>query len=136
MKEQVAKGFHGLHNYANEYWFQHLLQCGRDLYALDASGLLRSRLRTLLEGCWKGMPGNAAHSLKLDDTTTADKICGELAVFGDFDQIREMGFDMQTFRAHLVQERHAHEAAESMSLLGILSPSLTQSRTSRLRTGA
>ncbi|EXJ71755.1 uncharacterized protein A1O5_05565 [Cladophialophora psammophila CBS 110553] len=111
-KVRVAKGFHGLHNYANEYWFQHILQCARDLINLDSSGIMVSALRTLQERYWKGKPGHAAQSLKLDDTTTANEICKELAVLGDLDHVRQMGTDVQTFRAHLVQERHAHKVAE------------------------
>ncbi|EXJ84684.1 hypothetical protein A1O3_05354 [Capronia epimyces CBS 606.96] len=108
---RVAKGFHGLHNYANEYWFQHLLQCAQDLVDLDASGVMDAALRTLRDGYWKGRPGHTAESLKLDDTTTANEIYEQLTIFRDLDHVRQMGTDMQTFRAHLVQERHAHEMA-------------------------
>ncbi|KAJ9503773.1 hypothetical protein H2202_000912 [Exophiala xenobiotica] len=120
VKIQVAKGFHGLHNYANEYWFQHLLQCAPDLVHLDASGAMDSALRTLRDQYWKDTPGHAAQGLKLDDTTTANEIRDELAAFGDLEHVRQMGTDVQTFRSHLVQERHAHEVAESMLTLDAL----------------
>ncbi|KIW95094.1 uncharacterized protein Z519_03678 [Cladophialophora bantiana CBS 173.52] len=112
-KVRVAKGSHGLHNHANEYWFQHILQCVRDLINLDSSGIMVSALRTFQERYWKGKSGHAAQSLKLDDTTTANEICKELAVLSDLDHVRQMGTDVQTFRAHLVQERHAHKVAEN-----------------------
>jgi hypothetical protein len=91
VKTQVAEGFHGLHNYANEYWFQHLLQCARDLVHLDASGAMDSALRTLRDQYWKDTPGHAAQGLKLDDTTTANEIRDELAAFGDLEHVRQMG---------------------------------------------
>jgi len=122
VKTQVVKGFHGLHNYANEYWFQHLLQCAQDLGELDASGNMISALCILRARYWKSMPGDAALGLKLDDTTTEVKIMNELAAFGDIDLVRQMGTDMQTFRSHMIQERHAHEAANSMCISHTPSP--------------
>src|SRR2546423_580266 len=68
VRTRVAKGFHGLHNYANEYWFQHLLLCSRDFADLDERDLVDAALETLLTQFWKGQPGIAAQSLKLDDT--------------------------------------------------------------------
>ncbi|KAI1610626.1 hypothetical protein EDD36DRAFT_467683 [Exophiala viscosa] len=109
---QVAKGFHGLHNYANEYWFQHLFQCAASLGDLDESGNMNSALHTRRDLYWKGMPGDAARDLNFDDTTTEAGILEELATFSQFDHVRRMGIDVRTFRAHLVQERHAHEVAD------------------------
>lgn len=124
VRTRVAKGFHGLHNYANEYWFQHLLLCSRDFADLDERDLMDAALETLLTQFWKGQPGIAAQSLKLDDTTTANEICKELSSFDDFEHLRQMGTDIQTFRAHLVQEKHAHEVAESMPALKIQIPQI------------
>jgi len=112
VRTRVAKGFHGLHNYANEYWFQHLLLCSRDLADLDNGNLMDTALRRLQAQFWKDQPGTTAQSLKLDDTTTANEIWEDLSPFGDFENCRQMGIDIQTFRAHLVQEKHAHEVAE------------------------
>lgn len=113
VQARVAKGLHGLHNYANEYWFQHLLLCSRELVNLDNHGLMNAALQTLQRQFWKDQPGIAAHNFKLDDTTTANEIRQELLTLERLENIQQMGMDIQTFRAHLVQEKHAHEVAES-----------------------
>jgi hypothetical protein len=120
VQTQVVKGFHGLHNYANEYWFQHLILCSRDLADLDESNLIVAALQKLLGQFWKARPGTAALKLKLDDTTTVGEIRDQLSSFDEYEEIQQMGTDVQTFRAHLVQERHAHEVAESMSYQHII----------------
>ncbi|KIW21374.1 hypothetical protein PV08_01954 [Exophiala spinifera] len=112
VRTKVAKGFHGLHNYATEYWFQHLLLCSRELERLDERHLITEALKTLQAQFWKAQPGTAAKNLKLDDTTTANEISEELSSFGDYESFRQVGVDIATFRAHLIQEKHAHEVAE------------------------
>src|SRR5262245_4813131 len=74
LRTRVAKGFHGLHHYANEFWFQHLLFCARQLVELDRQGSMQAALKKVLTQFWKGKPGVAADTLKLDDTTTASEI--------------------------------------------------------------
>jgi hypothetical protein len=110
---RVAKGFHGLHHYANEYWFQHLLFCARQLAGLDEQKRMEAALEKLGAKFWKRQPGDAAGNLKFDDTTTANEIREELSSLNSFEELQRMGLDIQTFRAHLIQEKYAHQAAES-----------------------
>jgi hypothetical protein len=110
---RVAKGFHGLHHYANEYWFQHLLFCARQLAGLDEQKRMEAALEKLGAKFWKRQPGDAAGNLKFDDTTTANEIREELSSLNCFEELHRMGLDIQTFRAHLIQEKYAHQAAES-----------------------
>jgi len=110
-KVRVIRGFHGLHHYANEFWFQHLVQ-----YAKCEDPVEDDELDVLLQDVgafWKQNPGLGARRLKLDDTTSADIIAKQLEVLVDMPQAQNMGTDMLTFRRFLSQEKHSHESPES-----------------------
>jgi hypothetical protein len=106
---RVAKGFHGLHPYANEYWFQHLLQYAKCFDDTDHPQYqLEAGLEELLLGFWKKDPGSYASSKKLDDNTTADSIQNQAEPLSDAPWLERMGLDLLTFRANLSQEKFAH----------------------------
>jgi hypothetical protein len=112
LRVAVAKGFHGLHPYANEFWFQHLLQYYKCFYDIDGPHYpLEEGLEELL-AFWKNAPGNTAKNLKLDDTTTADSIRNQVAPLADIPWLQRMGTDILTFRAYLSQEKFAHQDAD------------------------
>lgn len=109
LRLRVLKGFHGLHLYANEYWFQHLLQ-----YAKREDPVQDEHLEEPLEAIeafWKGVPGSA--KLKLDDTTSADNIEGELDVLASMSNAQQMGIDIMMFRKFLSQEKYSHQDSDS-----------------------
>lgn len=113
---RVAKGFHGLHPYANEYWFQHLLQYAKFNENMDhQEHQLEAGLEELLLGFWKRDPGGFAGGKKLDDTTTADIIRNQVKPLGDSPWLERMGLDLLTFRAYLSQEKFAHLDANGES---------------------
>jgi hypothetical protein len=115
LRVRVAKGFHGLHPYANEYWFQHLLQYAKCLDNMDDPQYqLEAGLEELL-GFWKKDPGSYASSKKLDDTTTADSIQNQVEPLSDSPWLERMGLDLLTFRANLSQEKFAHLDAHGES---------------------
>lgn len=110
LRLRVLKGFHGLHLYANECWFQHLLQ-----YAKREDPVQDEDLDETLEEIgefWKADPGSA--NLKLDDTTSADNIEAQLEVLAPILNAQQMGFDIMTFRKFLSQEKYSHQAPDSM----------------------
>jgi len=114
----VAKGFHGLHPYANEYWLQHLIQYAKGNQDLDYSEhQLETGLEELLQ-FWKKPPGSYASSTKLDDTITADNIQSKIEVLGHTPWLERMGLDVETFRAYLSQEKFAHLDANGKSSCG------------------
>jgi hypothetical protein len=100
LKIKVLKGFHGLHHYANEFWFQHLFQYARWQDPVDDEDL-DEPLQEVEGFFWKQTPGVA--KLKLDDTTSTDGIRSQLEVF-----------DILTFRKFLSQEKYSHQGPESM----------------------
>jgi hypothetical protein len=107
LQTRVVKGFHGLHHYANEFWFQHLLQ-----YAKTGISVEDDELDHPLEEIrefWKAEPGGGAKTLKLDDTTSAESILSQLEVLTSMEQARKMGIDILTFRKFLSQERFSHQ---------------------------
>jgi hypothetical protein len=110
---RVAKGFHGLHNYANVYWFEHLLLCSRDLAALDEHNFMDAALQTLSTRFWKDQPGVATQSLELADTITAE-ISEELSPLHESGHIQRMVMDLRSFHARLVRDWDHHIPAEGM----------------------
>jgi len=115
---RVVKGFHGLHHYANEFWFQHLLQ-----YAKTGNTVEDEDLDEPLEEIrefWKDAPGVGAKTLKLDDTTSAEIILSQLEAMDSMEQAQEMGLDILTFRKFLSQENNSHQDSESK--LGTFKP--------------
>jgi hypothetical protein len=112
LRVSVAKGFHGLHPYANEFWFQHLLQYAKCNVDIDSPHYpLEAGLEELL-AFWKKDPGSSASSTKLDDTTTADSIQNQVETLADAPWLERMGLDLLTFRAYLSQEKFAHLDAD------------------------
>jgi hypothetical protein len=111
-KLRVLKGFHGLHHYANEFWFQHLFQ-----YVKSEEHVEDDELDVQVEEIaefWKKTPGMGAKSLKIDDTTSADGIESQLEVLADMPQAQDMGLDILTFRKFISQEKYSHKDPESM----------------------
>jgi hypothetical protein len=111
LKIRVLKGLHGLHHYANEFWFQHLLQ-----YAKCKDRVETDELEEPLEDIdqfWKEDPGKGAKSLKLDDTTSADAIKAQLEVLEFIPAAQLMGLDILTFRKFLSQEKYSHQDPKS-----------------------
>lgn len=108
---RVLKGYHGLHHYANEFWFQHLLQYAKagdpveDEELDDPLGEIRE--------FWKQEPGIGAGNLKLDDTTSADKIKAQLEALASTPVAQNMGLDVLTFQKFLSQESSSHQAPTS-----------------------
>ncbi|KAH9216233.1 hypothetical protein DL95DRAFT_522785 [Leptodontidium sp. 2 PMI_412] len=91
---RVVKGFHGLHHYANEFWFQHILQyakTGNTVQDEDLDGLL-DQIREF----WKADPGVGAETLKLDDTNSAEVILSQLESLESIEQAQKMGIDILT----------------------------------------
>jgi hypothetical protein len=113
LKLRVLKGFHGLHHYANEFWFQHLLQYAKCDENVDDDELDDPLGDT--EEFWKKSPGAAAKTLKLDDTTSADSIVAQLDVLASMDSAKRMGLDILTFRKFLSQEKYSHRDPGSKS---------------------
>jgi hypothetical protein len=110
---RVAKGFHGLHPYAHEFWFQHLLEYAKFHDDLDSPHyLLESGLKQL-QKFWKKDPGIAAKVVKLDDTTTAESIRKQVEALDHAPWLQSMGIDILMFRAYMAQEKFAHQDAES-----------------------
>lgn len=110
---RVLKGFHGLHNYANEFWFQHFLQYAKSRdYPVDDDEL--DEFVEDLSIFWKHDPGVGAKRLKLDDTTSADNIAHQLQAMENMPQARKMGLDLFTFRKFLSQEKYSHLTPESL----------------------
>jgi hypothetical protein len=109
---RVLKGFHGLHNYANEFWFQHFLQYAKSRgYPVEDDEL--DIFVEDLSLFWKHNPGVGAKRLKLDDTTSADNIAHQLQAMESMPQARSMGLDLFTFRKFLSQEKYSHLTPES-----------------------
>lgn len=109
---RVLKGFHGLHNYANEFWFQHFLQYAKSIdYPVDNDEL--DEFVGDLSVFWKHDPGVGAKKLKLDDTTSADNIAHQLQAMENMPQAHSMGLDLFTFRKFLSQEKYSHLTPES-----------------------
>lgn len=108
---KVVKGFHGLHHYANEYWFQHLLQYAKTGDTVDDEDL-DDPLEEIRE-FWKEEPGGSAKTLKLDDTTSAEAISQQLGVLVATPLAQKMGIDILTFRKFLSQENNSHQDPES-----------------------
>jgi hypothetical protein len=106
-KLRVMKGFHGLHRYANEFWFQHLLQYAKcdDPVENDELDMLIGDVSVF----WKQEPGFRASRLKLDDTTSAEVIAKQLEVLSGSPQAQKMGVDMLTFRKFISQEKYSHQ---------------------------
>lgn len=131
LKIRVIKGFHGLHHYANEFWFQHLLQ-----YAKCEDPMKDDELDELVGDIsifWKQDPGLGARSLKLDDTTSAESISNQVQVLADMPQAQRMGVDMLTFRKFLSQEKYSHQSPGS-KYVSIFTPSaLTRARSESRR---
>lgn len=108
---RVLKGFHGLHQYANEFWFQHLLQYAKFGIVID-----EYRLEELLDEIrvfWKEEPGNGTRSLTLEDKNYPDRIEAELEVLNTLPQAQSMLLDLLRFRQFLLQEKYVHQKAES-----------------------
>ena len=115
LRIRVAQGFHGLHPYANEFWFHHLLQYAKCFDDIDYPHYpLEAALEELL-AFWKKDPGSAASSTKLDDTTSADSIQNQVKPLADAPWLERMGLDLLTFRAYLSQEKFAHLDADGES---------------------
>jgi hypothetical protein len=110
LKIRVLKGFHGLHHYANEFWFQHLLQYAKREDPVEDEDL-DEPLEEIQE-FWKGDPGSV--HLKLDDTTSADNIEVQLDVLASLSNAKQMGLDILTFRKFLSQEKYSHQEPEGM----------------------
>jgi hypothetical protein len=111
LRLRVLKGFHGLHHYANEFWFQHLLQYAKSGEQVDVEELDEPIQE--LEGFWADFPGSGAKKLKLDDTVSADGIESQLEVLEAMPLAQSMGLDMLTFRKFLSQEKYSHKDPES-----------------------
>jgi hypothetical protein len=109
IRSRVVKGFHGLHQYANEFWLQHLLQYAKYEHAVENEDL---EALEEIEEFWKEEPGTGARRLKLDDTTSADNIEIQLLVLKDLPQAQRMGRDILTFRRFLSQEKYSHTDPE------------------------
>lgn len=108
---RVLKGFHGLHQYANEFWFRHLLQYAKFGIVVD-----EDRLEELLDEIrvfWKDEPGKGTKSLTLEDKNSPDHIEVELEVLNTLPQAQSMLLDLLRFRQFLSQEKYAHQKAES-----------------------
>ena len=110
LQVRVLKGFHGLHHYANEFWFQHLLQYAKCDDPVEDDQI--DELLGELEEFWKESPGTIVQKLKLDDTTSADNIELQLDVFDTMPQARRMGLDILTFRRFITQEKYSHQGPE------------------------
>lgn len=115
---RVLKGFHGLHHYANEFWFQHLLQYVKSEKHVEDDEL-DVQVEDLEEFFWKRSPEMGAKSLKMDDTTSADGIETQLEILAIMPQAQGMGLDILTFRKFLSQEKYSHKNPESMCLMTI-----------------
>lgn len=116
LRVRVAKAFHGLHPYANEFWFQHLLHYWKFHDDLDKPHYpLEQGLEELLCGFWKKEPGIATKTTKLDDTTTTETIRNQVEALDDTPWIQSMGTDILVFRAYLSQEKFAHQNTDGKS---------------------
>ena len=116
LKLRVLKGFHGLHHYANEFWFPHLLQYAKTNEDVANGEKMEDALANLLE-VWKGDPGIAHRVLKLDDTTTQEGIEREIEALDVEGNAIDMGRDILILRAFLAQEKYAHQEADGMHYL-------------------
>jgi hypothetical protein len=114
LRVRVVKGHHGLHHYANEYWFQHLLQYAKGGYV--ANDVQLEEPLGDIRMFWKNDPGTCIRSLKLDDPTSADGIAGQLEVLASVPLAHQMGLDILTFRKFLSQEKYSHEEPDSKQM--------------------
>ncbi len=100
-------GYHGLHHYANEFWFQHLLQYAKTEITVEDDELDHP-LEEIRE-FWKDEPGGGAKTFKLDDTTSAESIMAQLEILKMMEQARKMGIDILMFHKFLSQEKFSHQ---------------------------
>jgi hypothetical protein len=107
LRVRVVKGFHNLHHYANEFWFQHLLQYAKSGIVVEDEDL-DDPLEELRE-FWKDEPGKGAKTLKLDDTTSAESIISQLEALKSIERAQKMGIDILTFHKFLSQENNSHQ---------------------------
>ena len=111
---RVVKGFHGLHQYANEFWFRHLLQYAKTNTIVEDEDL--DDPLDKIQKFWKEAPGVAGKTLRLDDNTSLDSIKSQLEAMESresMDQARKMGLDILTFRKFLSQENNSHQDPKS-----------------------
>ncbi|TVY46999.1 Vegetative incompatibility protein [Lachnellula occidentalis] len=108
LEMRVLKGYHGLHHYANEFWFQHLLQYTKAGDPVEDEELDMPLWE--IREFWKQEPGIGAGNLKLDDTTSADKINAQLEALASTPLAQYMGLDILTFQKFLSQESSSHQA--------------------------
>lgn len=110
---RVLRGLHGLHHYANEFWFQHFLQYAKSKdYPVNDDEL--DEFIEDLSDFWKHDPGIGAKRLKIDDTTSADSIANQLQDLADMPQAHDMGLDLLTFRRFLSQEKYSHLTPDNL----------------------
>jgi hypothetical protein len=108
---RVVKGFHGLHQYANEFWFQHLLQYAKAGIIVEDEDL--DDPLDEVQQFWKEVPGVADKTLRLDDITSLESIISQLEAMKSMDQAQKLGLDILTFRKFLLQENNSHQDPKS-----------------------
>jgi hypothetical protein len=110
INSRVVKGFHGLHQYANEFWLQHLLQYAKYGHAVENEDL-EEPLEKVQE-FWKDEPGTAAGRFKFDDSTATQSIEYQLQALNTMPQAQRMGRDILSFRRFFSQEKYNHNEPE------------------------
>ena len=113
LRLQIAKGFHGLHHYASEFWSEHFLRYFSLRENLDraCSGpLLIEQLNKLLsfqKECQS--PEFCSESLQIK---TLSSISARLSALGSVPRVQGFLHDVLVFREVLAQEKHAQKEPE------------------------
>jgi hypothetical protein len=108
---RVLKGYHGLHQYADEFWFQHLLQYAKFDLLVDEDQI--EQIVDKMRAFWKAEPGSGGESLHLDSKIPSDWIQTELEVLNSLPQAQSMVLDILKFRQYLSQEKYSHQTPNS-----------------------
>lgn len=117
LKIRAIKRYHGLHHYANSFWFEHLIKAARSPSALTTEIVA---LTKQLICFWKDDP-NINPEDGVDDGVLAeeaakDGLADRLAVLQAFPEIKWMVHEMLSFRATLDNQLDPSKTPEGKSM--------------------
>lgn len=106
---RIAKGFHGLHHYANDFWTEHLLQYAKlqDISVFTKPTALIDELEKLLQFRKESLP--AIYKSELLYVKTLPAITTRLVVLDKIPRIRSLVYEVLTFWEILTLEKHTQK---------------------------